>query len=1438
MAEQKEAIQPIRLLHLKGNDGDRKMQFTKEGHRIKTGSDPMPGASKDQMFLQGPGFFSPFDPVLTPIDIDRIKKDMAFVMNDESARAHVLQELQEQGVNDMSSLVQLLAQDEVPEEQKLFFRDFVLWLCGRPVDPQDKNNTPWLKNAPSEWWDQKKVPDQKAWDRTKYVIPGEDVAKFVNSIMSAREKFAKQLEDLQITFKGGLMDAYIYFKYLIRGNRQPGSTSTDPIVSKWLGDLKVMTGDVLSERDYYYDGTNIHPKKKLKSPVTYIPEPVQQKEQPVVTPPAQIDWKEMQEKFKTDYAATQKELNEKLLGLQNYIQTEGTKNQQLFAQQNQNLLQQVDARFQGHQKDLASFVTYLDQKQEKLFGPLREQYRGLDADMKKVLTSQLLHSAQGTELLQKQAVIQKTIEQYTTEFADIQNKLTFIHNEIKNIAPGKSSDQSGLLEEYKSQIAKLEASLTTATGDKTVLNEKLTKLKQVYAATKSGADEEQKRFSEKIRMTEAQLKEKAAEIASQKELLAQVSGELTSTNLKFSAYAEHANTAIGGLKTEIAALRTQISEAQQTGDAQKLAQLTALQQQLKEKESQLQIQTQNLERYKPIENLFVSWFGSASDPRNPSVSATSLKFFDYWQQAMANEELEMGRLREMTIMLQNKSLVTSQAHTNATAMYQQAIIANDQQTAAQRKQLIGGYEIELKTLAEKTDEMRNLVNISDYNRKGLQSMFDVMHNMNKDMIVYQKTAGGYGNAAMMARPTDTLEKVNQFLNPPAPQPIVPTPMPIPQPTPFVPTPTPTPFPEPTPQPIPQPIIPTAPPLQTEVLPTSYDISAVQPGDNVTLFFAQKRQAELTKMQIEIFKNQAPYDELKKYYGDTTDRALQTLNNVINLQIAHDLSNFTAGGKVSGVVDTYREAMEQFANGRHYALNDIEEQLRKGLYYTAAGKIPEQSTIVPPFEANKSWKRAQARLANFGGGDLESTINEINSGQYGTTPEQKAVAMSIAGGANMKIGQNQMLAEFFKSYDPVKPFDATKIQNLENGMRTLDGIYQRLGVTQHIDLKKAAFLTDNAVLSGVLPKIFDDPYFKSEAGQKAIKATLQDKENTMNMFYRMLGNQRSKQGLLLAFHDNPVTFEFYYKFLFSTLINESAARMNMPIPPEEVSRIRNKLMHHMYEAAGLSEQDTAMIAGNMTFDSASLPDGFVKWFYDQLDTQAAPGDYKEFLRKRFEAAKPEFLDQNMLKSTKERQAKLWGTTSMLAWERLDKHPGYLLVETDAAYTDWQHAGGGLRFSEHNAGLPGLKGTQDRGSNQIILTQKQRKRLWELYNQHGYEDQHLRAYIEGILLGEINGNNWFRGFRSEKDKTAAKFVMDELLKSDFVGPAWQGPDWGAPILGEEEASETYSSEAEFDIDMDEAEVQARNAAIAAGGGIVPEDLGEGAIIPEGFAEDYNI
>jgi len=127
----------------------------------------------------------------------------------------------------------LLSQEVVPEEQKLFFRDFVLWLCGKPIDRDDLARTPWLRQA----------HNRERWDFLRHVVPGEDVHIFLKALVAARERFAKQLDHLKIGFKGGLLDSYLYFKYIIRqgnGGILNGTGNKDPLVDRWIGDLRVM----------------------------------------------------------------------------------------------------------------------------------------------------------------------------------------------------------------------------------------------------------------------------------------------------------------------------------------------------------------------------------------------------------------------------------------------------------------------------------------------------------------------------------------------------------------------------------------------------------------------------------------------------------------------------------------------------------------------------------------------------------------------------------------------------------------------------------------------------------------------------------------------------------------------------------------------------------------------------------------------------------------------------------------------------------------------------------------------------------------------------------------------------------------------------------------------------------------------------------------------
>jgi hypothetical protein len=162
---------------------------------------------------------SPWQPLYTPIEIDKYAKDLQFVLTDNHARRFMLDFLDT--LPDQNSLTELIGKDQVTQQEREFFCDFVLWLCGKPKQ-YDQDKTVWLKdkNLPREW-------------KMEYVIPGDDVHAFLNMLLDARERFREQLAILECNFHGGLMDSYLYFKYIVRGDK-------DKVVDNWFGDLDYM----------------------------------------------------------------------------------------------------------------------------------------------------------------------------------------------------------------------------------------------------------------------------------------------------------------------------------------------------------------------------------------------------------------------------------------------------------------------------------------------------------------------------------------------------------------------------------------------------------------------------------------------------------------------------------------------------------------------------------------------------------------------------------------------------------------------------------------------------------------------------------------------------------------------------------------------------------------------------------------------------------------------------------------------------------------------------------------------------------------------------------------------------------------------------------------------------------------------------------------------
>lgn len=170
------------------------------------------------------GLFSEFK---TPIEQDVMGKELAFVFEDNAVRELVVDFLKENYFGETNTLLEILSKKETTEAEREFFFDFVRWLLGVPNE-EDRKKTPWLDHVGNE--NNKLVRKLQYSERLKYIIPGAEVHAFLQLIQESRERFRKQLEILKVNFplngQGSLLQAYLYFKYLIRMDDR-----------KWLGDL-------------------------------------------------------------------------------------------------------------------------------------------------------------------------------------------------------------------------------------------------------------------------------------------------------------------------------------------------------------------------------------------------------------------------------------------------------------------------------------------------------------------------------------------------------------------------------------------------------------------------------------------------------------------------------------------------------------------------------------------------------------------------------------------------------------------------------------------------------------------------------------------------------------------------------------------------------------------------------------------------------------------------------------------------------------------------------------------------------------------------------------------------------------------------------------------------------------------------------------------------
>lgn len=176
-----------------------------------------PGACKHK-----PPQFSPFAENYTPIDEDNVKENMRYAFREHEVRKTMKEFLISHGFTESNALVKVLSKQDVTEKEAAWMCDFVLWLAGR-ANKDDKNKTPWLKNV--EKWN------------PRLVIKGNDVRDFLYMIIDAKYRFKEQLKWINFNFSGGLKDAYLYFKYIVRGAGSKGEYE-EQVLQDWFGDYE------------------------------------------------------------------------------------------------------------------------------------------------------------------------------------------------------------------------------------------------------------------------------------------------------------------------------------------------------------------------------------------------------------------------------------------------------------------------------------------------------------------------------------------------------------------------------------------------------------------------------------------------------------------------------------------------------------------------------------------------------------------------------------------------------------------------------------------------------------------------------------------------------------------------------------------------------------------------------------------------------------------------------------------------------------------------------------------------------------------------------------------------------------------------------------------------------------------------------------------------
>ena len=201
-----------RILNFK--NGARGPSLIAATDSIPHGAQPpiIPGAPTHVLPIQLP------NPKMTPIDMDRLttlwainsKERNRYLrewVDSELMNGRELSEEKRQALEFLSS--HTMEDPEMTEAEKEFWTDFIWWLIGKPRNREEWVRTDWLKKMLSAGYDE---------FGANLAYKSEDIREFLSLFTDAKHRFESQIDELKLKGPTSLTEAYLYYKYIVKGN--------------------------------------------------------------------------------------------------------------------------------------------------------------------------------------------------------------------------------------------------------------------------------------------------------------------------------------------------------------------------------------------------------------------------------------------------------------------------------------------------------------------------------------------------------------------------------------------------------------------------------------------------------------------------------------------------------------------------------------------------------------------------------------------------------------------------------------------------------------------------------------------------------------------------------------------------------------------------------------------------------------------------------------------------------------------------------------------------------------------------------------------------------------------------------------------------------------------------------------------------------------------